>query len=218
MAEEDKKRYYRLFIPLLNKQKEDVFQLWMENIQEDIFIRKQIIKEYCDNNKCDFMMALFHIYKFIENKYYCDYCDEENEYIYKYFKAHDLIQFLKKDFIIIHGSYTEEVKENIKFILDVLRKTNKFDNYYEDFYSSINHISREYVINEEIDLKICIDSISKERYNNPDEFNNNPLNAPCEIENYDSFPEIEKQMYYKKPNSRESYNLYLQKRKIIFIT
>ena len=220
--EEEENLYYKLFTPLSNKQKEDVFQLWMNNIEEDIIIRKQAIKEYCDNNKCDFMMSLYYIFQNIENKYLCYYNIDQYEKEYKYYDYESLSSFLRKrivDFLNSGSSLNNEQMVFLNEMLDIIKTKKYYDlsiantnNHFDFIDLYIDSISCIGVEDDEKDLESQINALSKFRRKNPEEFINNPLNVPYEISYYYFYPEIEKNMYYKIPNSQESYLLYLEKK------
>lgn len=54
--------YIRLFYQLKKEQSNDIFNIWKENITEDITIRFKEIEKYCEEKECDLMMALYRIY------------------------------------------------------------------------------------------------------------------------------------------------------------
>lgn len=224
--EEEKDLYYRLFIPLSNKQKEDVFDIWMDNIEEDIYLRIEAISNYCikrkiENNNSDFMMALYSIIQKINNKYFCKYYEYEQNsvpiYEYHYYDEDDLVNFVKKRIIAKLNHSGENNKIHIENLITII-KSNHFYNYlnayeeefYDYDYTHIQSISNDKVIEDTKILEKHINNIIKKRRNDPILFNEKIFEFEFSIKNYDSLPEIEKQMYYKKPNSKESYNLYLQ--------
>lgn len=224
--EEEKDLYYRLFIPLSNKQKEDVFDIWMDNIEEDIYLRIEAISNYCikrkiENNNSDFMMALYSIIQKINNKYFCKYYEYDQNsvpiYEYHYYDEDDLVNFVKKRIIAKLNHSGENNKIHIENLITII-KSNHFYNYlnayeeefYDYDYTHIQSISNDKVIEDTKILEKHINNIIKKRRNDPILFNEKIFEFESIIKNYDSLPEIEKQMYYKKPNSKESYNLYLQ--------
>lgn len=58
---------------MLNKQKEEAYQLWCDIHQEDLFHRKRLLKEYCHTNDCDIVLAIDYIISQIKDKVFLFY-------------------------------------------------------------------------------------------------------------------------------------------------
>lgn len=59
-------------IPLLNKQKDDIYKLWCDTHSEHLFHRKRLFIEFCEENKCDIVLAIEHIINNISPKHYVE--------------------------------------------------------------------------------------------------------------------------------------------------
>lgn len=57
-------------IPLLNKQKEEIWELWKEYCQEDTYHRARVIVEYCTDKECDISSASEYLIERLK-KYVC---------------------------------------------------------------------------------------------------------------------------------------------------
>ncbi len=198
--EEEKDLYYRLFIPLSNKQKEDVFDIWMDNIEEDIYLRIEAISNYCikrkiENNNSDFMMALYSIIQKINNKYFCKYYEYEQNsvpiYEYHYYDEDDLVNFVKKRIIAKLNHSGENNKIHIENLITII-KSNHFYNYlnayeeefYDYDYTHIQSISNDKVIEDTKILEKHINNIIKKRRNDPILFNEKIFEFEFSIKNY----------------------------------
>ncbi|MDX9797818.1 MAG: hypothetical protein RBT05_03080 [Bacteroidales bacterium] len=53
--------FIRLYISLKHSEEEMINKIWMQNSQDKIYHRKNAIKEYCEKENCDFMIALYSI-------------------------------------------------------------------------------------------------------------------------------------------------------------
>ena len=62
--------------PLLNRQKEDIYKLWCDIHDEDNINRKELLFDFCNENKYDITLAIDNIIDKISSKYYFQIKDE----------------------------------------------------------------------------------------------------------------------------------------------
>lgn len=110
-------------IPLLNKQKEEAYQLWCDIHQEDLFHRKRLLKEYCHTNDCDIVLAIDYIISQIKDKVFVLYNDRASYISDKdngETSTTDLENLLYSDFFRegIVNYYEEYAKSNKHYILN----------------------------------------------------------------------------------------------------
>jgi len=126
-------------IPLLNKQKKEVYQLWCDIHQEDVIHRKMIITDYCDNNECDIFLAIDYIISQIKDKVFVLYNDRAS-----YISDKDNGETSTTD--LENLLYSEFAKEGIV-------------NYYEEYAKSNKH----YILNSKFsNIQIISEKIVKE--------------------------------------------------------
>lgn len=217
--EEEKDLYIRLFYPLNEEQEKIVWEIWMENLGSDIYYRKKIIKNYCDRidnngNKCDFMMALFYIYKKIRAQFLCFYYKPEYENEYSYFDYYPLEVFLEERIAYFLNNSLLSDDEKIKIrkeIFDIINEQGEYNDITTTFsdhmyfsYLHIYFISRNRVEADGNNLSHHIKELSNERQQNPKDYIEDTLNTPIEIPNFNSF-KLEKNMYllYNPKSSEE---------------
>ncbi|MDY4790619.1 MAG: hypothetical protein SO179_08660 [Bacteroidales bacterium] len=115
-------------IPLLNKQKKEVYQLWCDIHQEDLFHRKRLLKEYCHTNDCDIVLAIDYIISQIKDKVFLFY-NSKASYVSDKDNGEtcttDLENLLYSDFFRegIVNYYEEYTKQNNHYTLN-----SKFSN------------------------------------------------------------------------------------------
>lgn len=115
-------------IPLLNKQKEEAYQLWCDIHQEDLFHRKRLLKEYCHTNDCDIVLAIDYIISQIKDKVFLFY-NSKASYVSDKDNGEtcttDLENLLYSDFFRegIVNYYEEYTKQNNHYTLN-----SKFSN------------------------------------------------------------------------------------------
>lgn len=126
-------------IPLLNKQKEEAYQLWCDIHQEDLFHRKRLLKEYCHTNDCDIVLAIDYIISQIKDKVFVLYNDRAS-----YISDKDNGETSTTD--LENLLYSEFAKEGIV-------------NYYEEYAKSNKH----YILNSKFsNIQIISEKIVKE--------------------------------------------------------
>lgn len=59
-------------IPLLIKQKHEIYGLWMKYHKEHVYHRKRFLIEFCKENNCDIVLACDYLINVINDKIYCD--------------------------------------------------------------------------------------------------------------------------------------------------
>jgi hypothetical protein len=126
-------------IPLLNKQKEEAYQLWCDIHQEDLFHRKRLLKEYCHTNDCDIFLAIDYIISQIKDKVFVLYNDRAS-----YISDKDNGETSTTD--LENLLYSEFFREGIV-------------NYYEEYAKSNKH----YILNSKFsNVQIVSEKIAKE--------------------------------------------------------
>ncbi len=126
-------------IPLLNKQKKEVYQLWCDIHQEDLFHRKRLLKEYCHTNDCDIVLAIDYIISQIKDKVFLFYNSKAS-----YVSDKDNGETSTTD--LENLLYSEFAKEGIV-------------NYYEEYAKSNKH----YILNSKFsNIQIISEKIVKE--------------------------------------------------------
>lgn len=63
--EDEGELYTKLYISLRTEQEREVFDIWKSSLNEPIYHRKKAIREYCESEKCDFMIALYSVFESI---------------------------------------------------------------------------------------------------------------------------------------------------------
>lgn len=144
-------------IPLLNKQKDDIYKLWCDTHNEHLFHRKRLFIEFCEENKCDIVFAIEHIINSITNKDYVEFDGKSYYYLpmdipifgldmleIEYNEVGDSLFFtrkiLTKEFEIEEGHFvndapyanlkvvsTKVVKEDIEILNDWKKEFEKID-------------------------------------------------------------------------------------------
>ena len=141
--EEEKKQYVRLYNSLKKKQCEDIILMWEKSFLEDYYNRMKEIKLYCKKKDCDFLSALFLIYKNISIPDMCILCfydtyidkvgemqvTSEDKCEYEYLTIDEIEEFLQRR--LMHVKKTKYPYENkqvfIDRILDSVREKGCFD-------------------------------------------------------------------------------------------
>ena len=212
--------YRRLFNALSNYEERIIIGIWLKNIDEEVSYRKNMIEQCCDGeyyfmegeppyDPCDFLAALFRIYKYIENKYLChlnptDQSFGNSSFHKKYYSSYELKSHFESVFKSEHGELTEEHQKNINTMMERLDKefyynidlANK-DGFFDFENAQISLISKKEVILECEYLSIFIQKLINERKSNPVQ-----LNEPivfCE-DDFLCMSDLERQLYipYKK--------------------
>lgn len=179
--EKEEEKYIKLFTPLQRKQKDMVYNIWKENIFEDIYHREIAIEKYCKEVNCDFLMALYSIIKIIENRYLMSLSNGEA------YPSKSLVEKL----ILENEVYKREEYGHLEIIDQKMCELN------EKGYLDYPYIHIKLTQKDVNDLKNACEALIKERLKNIQPYIDNPLNAPCIIENYDILPQIERQFYYQ---------------------
>lgn len=115
--------YIRLFTPLKNQQEKDIYNIWIDNIEENIVNRKEEISEYCKKEKCDYLSALYLIYERIKNKFLCaikQTSNEINKKSYEYWDKSTIKKSIINSIESNNGSVSETNKKNIDYIFSFL--------------------------------------------------------------------------------------------------
>lgn len=193
----EEENFYRLFYPLSINQKKEILKIWMDNIEDDIYVRKDKIEKYCNieenenKNKCDFLTALYHIYENIFDRYICYYNIEKDEKEYKYLKFHELKTFLRKRIENFLNSGIAISNEQINFleeILNILEKEyfynsvtakKRFHFKFKDLY--IDYIDKLSVVKDEMNLSEHINIICEKRQKNKKEYIDDRANTKVKI-------------------------------------
>ena len=192
MNEEQKAKenelFIQLFYPLSRKQKLEIWKIWENTINEDTFIRKKEIKDYCEENKCDFLTALCSILFKIHYLYRCTYILDDGTIVSKYLSLcypefENLKSFLEERYIkyLNNGNpITEEQRETYNLMIEYInmeRFNLEFDQSVEllRLVDPMRIFTFKYIHYEEIELKKMIEKLSKDRQNNPDEYINDKL-------------------------------------------
>lgn len=176
--------FYRLFTPLKREQEKDVLNTWENSKNEDIYIRAKEVEKYCNENYCDFLFALCHIYVYIEYIIILDYYNDEGKYESKCinFNGHyftELDDFLNERIIkyVNKGKpITDEQKETLNDIHNLLleqrnnfnfNKSDELSKYLKtiDLYITLKNTTLEEKV-----LRELIEMLSEERQNNPQEY------------------------------------------------
>ena len=61
--------YIKILKPLKKSEEDEIYKVWVDNIEEDIYYKKKAIKEYCDLKNYDYLKALNCILNKINDKY-----------------------------------------------------------------------------------------------------------------------------------------------------
>lgn len=131
--------YIKLFISLRSNEEKDIYELWMENIEEKIYQRKKAIERYCKEKDCDFMIALFSIFEKIKDKYlikFKSFNNGEISYKFMYLSKKSFREQPEKSFVSKFGNLSQEnndidnILSNIKIIID--QRRNNPDKYFQD--------------------------------------------------------------------------------------
>jgi len=230
ITQEEKNIYIRLFYPLRRQQKEDVYNIWKDNIGEDISIKYKELEKYCEKNDCDLMMALFQIYDSY-NIFYCffDYNIGTSNYINSMSYSESMRGINR---IFLDNKYQKKIT-NIKD--DTLMRLNKslknkpigkesnvkleaaMESYLKKLPQKemINEYRVYFVYEERKNIEDYILELIRERRGNPEKYINDKLKTKVRINkkslfNY-PYNNLEKQMYipYDKTYScvRNSANL-----------
>lgn len=180
--------FIQLFYPLSRKQKLEIWKIWENTINEDTFIRKKEIKDYCEENKCDFLTALCSILFKIHYLYRCTYILDDGTIVSKYLSLcypefENLKSFLEERYIkyLNNGNpITEEQREIYNLMIEYIKMERiklEFDQSLEllRLVDPMRIFTFKYIHYEEIELKKMIEKLSKDRQNNPDEYINDKL-------------------------------------------
>jgi hypothetical protein len=210
----------RLFNALSNYEEELIIRIWLKYIDEEVSLRKKMIEQCCDGeyyfiegeppyDPCDFLAALFRIYKYIENKYLCHLNPTaqsfgNSSFQNRYYGSYGLKSHFESVFKSEHGELTEEHQKNINTMMERLDEelyynidlANK-DGFFDFENAQISLISKKEVILECIYLSTIIQELIDERKSNTSQF------SELIIFNEDDFmlmSDLEKQLYipYKK--------------------
>lgn len=146
----EKKEYYKLFDDLSSEEWGKIFNTFMEltnatTLGENISVKKNKIKAYCDENKYDFLTALREIYFYIRGSYSCRWFNTETKE-----RGRD---YFDKEKLRVHKEFFPEI-----FI-----------------YNDTPESNRSMVEEEEQDIYYTMINILKERKENPEEYVNNAL-------------------------------------------
>lgn len=184
----DNELFIQLFYPLSRKQELEIWKIWENTINEDTFIRKKEIKDYCEENKCDFLTALCSILFKIHYLYRCTYILDDGTIVSKYLSLcypefENLKSFLEERYIkyLNNGNpITEEQRETYNLMIEYInmeRFNLEFDQSVEllRLVDPMRIFTFKYIHYEEIELKKMIEKLSKDRQNNPDEYINDKL-------------------------------------------
>lgn len=220
-------RVKKLFHDIENYQEEKVFSIWMEKIAEPISVRIDYIKEYCDKEekkekrkrgKCDFMIALYTIYKKITEKPYLCHCDTNSCYIRKNsFNERTILEYEYYSRTSLHSLFwgyrsfpsdnnLEEENNRYKTCLEQMFKHldtlgNSF-NYRNAIFSGFYDFDStpvKDIIKSDYDcayLYNLISNIAKERQDNSESYISDILNNPIVKENFHTgFYELDNKFY-----------------------
>lgn len=92
--------------PLLNRQKEDIYKLWCDIHDEDNINRKELLFDFCNENKCDIILAIDYLIDKISSKYYVQIKDESFFFLKTDIPIFNLnvfeIEYIEKDDRIFH--------------------------------------------------------------------------------------------------------------------
>lgn len=207
--------YYRISAPLSIREKEDIMFIWMDNIMEDVYIRRTKIENYCRNNKKDVLSALFYIYSDIQHTYLCRNNPMNYNTGYRYFyECYYSSYSLKKHFEDFLRGENEELTEiqqnNINKMFEKLEKDLYYSNSdalkdgFIDFEKAeILSISKHEVNSDCNYLSIIIKEMIDERRRDSTQFRD-PIVLEEEIAIFMS--DLEEQMYipYDKMEDIES--------------
>ena len=201
--EKEEEKYIKLFTPLQREQEDMVYNIWKENIFEDIYHREIAIEKYCKEVNCDFLMALYSIIKIIENRYLMSLSNGEIAYPSK-----SLVEKL----ILENEVYKREEYGHLEIIDQKMCELN------EKGYLDYPYIHIKLTQKDVNDLKNACEALIKERLKNIQPYIDNSLNAPCIIENYDILPQIERQFYYQieKIKQDETTDKFDNKKEIVY--
>ncbi len=175
----EKMEYHKLFVDLSSEEWGEVFNIFMELTNatffgDNISVKKNKIKEYCDEKGYDFLTALREIYLYIRGSYSCrwyntetkekgrDYFDKEKLRMYKEFfpeiiiynetpdLERSMVEEEEQDIYYTMINILKERKENPeKYVNNVLQKVKfkaEYLSFFEkEFYIEANHIKREVV-------------------------------------------------------------------------
>lgn len=175
--------FIQLFYPLSRKQKLEIWKIWENTINEDTFIRKKEIKDYCEENKCDFLTALCSILFKIHYLYRCTYILDDGTIVSKYLSLcypefENLKSFLEERYIkyLNNGNpITEEQRETYNLTIEYIKMERfnlEFDQSVEllRLVDPMRIFTFKYILYEEIELKELIKDIGIERQKNADRY------------------------------------------------
>lgn len=210
---EENELYIELFYPLTRKQKKEIWEIWENTINEDVYIRKKEIKDYCEENNCDFLTALCCILFKIHYLFRCTYILDDRTIVSKYLSLcypefENLESFLEERYIkyLNNGNpITEEQRETLNLMIEYInmeRINLEFDQSVEllRLVDPMRIITFKFIHYEEIELKKMIEKLSKDRQNNPDEYINDKLKDSVKWKDADfkiSCQGHTKDMYYQ---------------------
>lgn len=207
--------YYRISAPLSSREKEDIMFIWMDNIMEDVYIRRTKIEDYCRNNKKDVLSALFYIYSDIQHTYLCrnnpmNYNTGYRNFYECYYSSYSLKKHFE-DFLRGENEELTEIQQNnINKMFEKLEKDLYYSNSdalkdgFIDFEKAeILSISKHEVNSDCNYLSIIIKEMIDERRRDSTQFRD-PIVLEEEIAIFMS--DLEEQMYipYDKMEDIES--------------
>ncbi|MBP1646531.1 MAG: hypothetical protein H6Q16_2109 [Bacteroidetes bacterium] len=221
MAEEEE-LYIRLFHPLNDKPKKEIWKIWENSINKDIYLRTKEIEQYCKENDCDFLMAICYIYEIVKYLFTFKYVKEDGNIESKYFSYNtpgynDLESFLKKriiDCLNLGGSITEEQVVTLYKMIDIIIYERiycyKYSDVLSDFLNKLGISSYNLNIEEEKDLRNIIEALSLERQNNPDIYINEILKIKVRKKDFEENIQYlghTKEMYYPVSKIKTENNI-----------
>lgn len=199
---------YKLFEDIEIDQESEVFNIWMDKIEEKIDVRIRYIENYCKEMKCDFMIALYTVYKRLKEKpYLCHFYNNQTpKYAYySYSLLHSLFWCYRS---FPPDSNVEEenkrYKTCLKQMFEILDTNNKDFNLqnailidFHDFYDiPILEIQKN-----DIDctyLERFISSIAEERKANPEPYIKKQKISIVKENFHTEFWELENEFYILK--------------------
>ncbi len=116
-------------IPLSNQKQTDIFDIWRTSIigGEDFYYIVNAIKRYCEDEKIDYIMALYSIYIKNQIHYYCRYGNLKSNYDLNlqedYFNGIILTNFIYKRISDIYNGDikdTDKIEDNIANMFNTL--------------------------------------------------------------------------------------------------
>ena len=200
--------YIRLFYPLEKEQSNDIFNIWKENITEDITVRFKKIEKYCEEKECDLMMALYRIYDSFNISYVLS---DSNLGIYDYLNEatnSDFSRILKRAELDNEFQKIMRIKvKPIKFDIKILDKeeSKSIEDIYKKFEKefhpqpTINDARAKLIFEERTNIKSYIIELIKQRRESPEIYINDKVKTKVLIykDSFSDYPynDLEKLMY-----------------------